>query len=207
MATRKTAVDRSKLPPTFDHLQKRKKPIEARTTVFLDDEPIHALNAARDELEKATTRADATRRMLATTGGDPEQRKAALDLFDADTAKTLAPLRKAVEAAEQAVRESSIECVFRSIGRTRFDELRREHPPTDEDRATAEAEGAGSPQWHPDSFEAALVAESAVVPKMTAEQADSLREAWNEQEWLQLFIAALSCNSGRRTAELGKARG
>ena len=207
MAPRKTTVDRSSLPPTFDHLAK-KKPLEARTTVYLDDEPIVALHVARDELEQAKARADAARRMLAATGGEPEQRKAALEMFDADKKARLQELQEVVDAAERAVRETAVECVFRSIGRVRFDDLKREHPPTDEDREKSAAEGVeGAPQWHPDTFEAALVAASAGIPKMSVEQAERLRADWNEAEWMQLFITALTVNSGRRVAELGKARG
>lgn len=197
-------------PQTFDHL--RKKPIEQRVTVYLDDEPIDALSDARDELAAAQTLADATydrRLALARAANPPASELMTIEAgLDAERAAATADARTAVEAAEQAVRESAQTFVFRSPGRKAFEDLVAEHPPTEADHDDTR-KTTGRPEalarWHSDTFTPALLAATCVDPKLTVEEAQAVYDEWTDAEVGALVAAALTVCQGARQVDVGKA--
>jgi hypothetical protein len=197
-------------PQPQDH--KRKKPIQQRVRIFLEDDPIEALNTARAELAEGERHAQQTyerRLTIARTANPP-----ATELLDieaglhCDREAELEPLQKAVEAAEDAALATSQEYVFRSIGPKAFHDLIAAHEPTDEDHddqrlATGRPEAVA--RWHSDTFIPALIAASCTSPKVSVAQATEMYEEWNDAEVGELFAAALVVNQGARRVDLGKA--
>lgn len=196
------ATRRSIKPTGIAALLAAKKPVEKTERIFLSDEPIAALEAAANAVEVVEHRAELVRTELekqaAIAGRDPADLLALhKQRVDAD----LAPLIERLNDARQAAADASFTITFRSIGREAYDVLLREHPPvaTDPDDANA--------PFHTETFAPALVQASAADPELTAEQVEQIWIDWNTAEVMQLFAAALLVNTGRRTAELGKARG
>lgn len=208
-------------PQTFDH--KKKKPLEKRVTVFLDDGPIEALEEARAELEDAEAEAsEEYERRLKLARNAPSIPSAAEILtieagLDATRTEKLAPYRDAVTAAEEAVRNASQEFVFRSPkierdgkeirGRRAFETLVGEHEPTDEDhddarKMTGQSEALAG--WHSDTFIPALISACASSPTVSVEQATEMYEEWNDAEVGDLFQASLLVSRGVRQVDLGK---
>lgn len=197
-------------PPTFDHL--RKKPLEQRVTVVLDDDVIDTLNDARADLADAEQKADAVyerKLTLARSANPPASELLTIEArLDAERETALTDLRAAVDTAEQAVRAASQTFVFRSPGRKGFEDLIAEHPPTDDDhddtrRMTGRPEALA--RWHSDTFTPALIAACAVDPKISPEQADAMYADWTDAEIGELFGAAIAVCQGARQVDLGKA--
>lgn len=197
-------------PPTFDHL--RKKPIEQRVTVYLDDDPIDALEDARAELAAAQVAADAIydrRLALARAANPPASELLTIESgLDRDRQAATADARAAVDAAEQAVRASAQTFVFRSPGRKAFEDLVAAHPPTDDDHDDAR-KTTGRPEslarWHSDTFTPALLAATCVDPKLTDDEAHAIYDEWTDAEVGGLIAAALTVCQGTRQVDLGKA--
>lgn len=173
-------------PPTFDHLMSSKKTRTVRVPIF-DDEAADAYDTAVLEFERA-------KQMLMNQDD-------------------LAPYRDAVLEAAEQVKATTQWIVLRSIGRVAYDDLIREHPaPDDPDseqvRDYKEMFGdKAKPPFDMDTFPPALVAASAVEPKMTVEQATRMFAEWNREEVQEVYQAALAVNTRRRVVELGKERG
>ncbi len=155
-------------PPTFDHLRK-KQPLERTVAIPLNDEAVRTFKEAGEALGR-----------VQMVKGDAAAAQAAFNAAKAD-----------LEA-------ETVELRFRSIGRRRYDELVRAHPPTEE----MKAENPDSP-YNVDTFSVALIAASCVEPVMTEEEVNELSEAWNVAEYLQLWMAALEVNTQRRVVEMG----
>jgi hypothetical protein len=163
-------VATTKRPPTFDHLRK-KQPLERTVAIPLNDEAVRTFKEASEALGR-----------VQMVKGDDTEAQAAFD------------------AAKAALEEETVELRFRSIGRKRYDDLVRAHPPTDEQKA----EAADVP-YEVESFSVALIAASCVEPKMTEDEVAELSETWNVAEFMQLWMAALEVNTQRRVVEMGKA--
>jgi hypothetical protein len=170
---RKPPVDRP--VPTFDHLAK-KAPIVQRALIPLDDEAAQTYAAAKAEVGTAELMQD------------PER---------------LSTAAAALEAATTALQEASVEVVFRSVGRPRFEALKRQHPPTEQQKAEFKAEYGVDAEYNTDTFPAALIAASCIQPEMTSEQVESLVEehGWNAGEFQHLFTLALQVNTQRRAVD------
>ena len=113
---------------------------------------------------------------------------------------------EAFSTIPEEVRETGLEFVFRGVGRTAYESVLRDHPPTDEQKAKAEADGQGKPQWNVDTFPAALCHAACVDGELSAEEwvSDIFEsEDWGPGEISTLFNAALEANSDRRVVELG----
>lgn len=180
MTTRARKPARPK--PTFDHLMSTKAPITQRDYFGCPDELLNELANARRALEGAKLRGHK----------EPDLLKAAQDRAD---------------EAREAVRESAVEVVMRSIGRARWDELMQAHPPTEAQKEKTKRE-SGDPnaflEFNLDTFPPVAIAASCVQPEMTAEQATELwnSETWNEAECARLLQMALTVNRTRKTADL-----
>lgn len=199
-------------PATFDHL--RKKPLEQRVTVYLDDAPIEALADARAELAAAEATAEQKyqrRLTLARQANPTPSELLTIEAgLDQERDAALTPYRRAVEAAEEAVRESTQTFVFRSPGSKAFEDLIAEHPPTDDDHDDAR-KMTGRPEalarWHTDTFGPALLAACCIDPKLTVDEATAIYTDWTDTEAGELFAAALAVCQGIRQVDLGKASG
>jgi len=120
-----------KRPPTFDHLRK-KAPLERTVEIPLNDAVVAAYEAAQEALRQA------------------ELTKEGVEEARAD-----------LEAARRALEAETVTLRFRAIGRKRYEELLRAHPP-----AKGEATDADYP-FDFDTFSVALIAASCVEPEMT----------------------------------------
>lgn len=206
-------------PATSDH--KQKKPLEQRVRVFLDDEPIEALEDAREELSDAEAHAEKryqTRLALARQANTtPTELMTIEKSLDDERIAAVKDKRDAVEAAEKAVLEASQLYVFRSPriqhdgqelrGNRAFQQLISDHPPEDEDHDDARLI-TGRPEalarWHTATFAPALIAACCTEPKLTIKQATEIYEDWTDAESGELFTAALSVCEGSRQVALGK---
>lgn len=192
-------------PPALGSLLATKKPIERVVTIFLDGEATDALQAAQEAHAVVELQVARERLQLITAwsqSGAVGDIQIGLDGFDADAVKRLEKTAAAVRDAEEAVRNSSVDIHFRSIGRLAFSELEREHPATAADHELV-PEGQKAP-WHFETWAPALVAASS---ELTEAEVAKIWDTWNQREIDELYLAALQVNSQRRTAELGKARG
>lgn len=207
-------------PSTTDHLQK--KPLERRVRVYLDDEPIFALEEARAEL--AAVEADARQVYEQRFARVRSAAATAAELVDIDRGlmaemeQACEPARKAVADAEAAVLEASRVYTLRSPhierdgkplrGRRAFEQLIAEHPPSDDDHDDAR-KAIGRPEalarWHADTFTPALIAACCADPALTVEQATEMYEEWTDGEISEIFAAAIAVSQGTRQVDLGKA--
>jgi hypothetical protein len=155
-----------------------KQPRKIRVGVFLDEDPADRLDAAVLALQEA------------------RQVYAPSPVPDGD----LGPLASAVAAAQEALDAVTFWFTFKGIGRTRFNALLAEHPPTDADLAKAADRLQDRPEWCPATFTPALIAASCATPQMTLADVQALfdDEAWNIQELGALFAAALAVNTRAR---------
>lgn len=162
---------------TKDHL-KKKQPLTRTLLVPLTDEDTIALKEAREE--------NGTAGLL----GQPERMEAAA---------------KRLKETEDRVRREGLEFRFVGIGRRRYEELLRKHPPTAEQQAEAEKEGA-SMTFNPDTFIPALLAETVANSDLTADEwrEDVLdSDDWGQGEIAELIGYAMSVNRESRVADLG----
>jgi hypothetical protein len=105
-----------------------------------------------------------------------------------------------LEAVRAEVAEAGVHFHIVSVGRVRFEELVREHPPESEEAKAHKA------QFEPDTFWPALLSESVDPGEMTPEEWDSevLRsKAWGPGELRELQDRVMAVNTGSRVAELG----
>jgi len=178
-----------------DLLQKRP---EERTVVLpLDFELAHAAAQAEDRLNQAKAMSDrpgATVEAISVT----EDRQAEYD--------------KAVEA----LRGQTATFTFRSIAPQTWDELKREHRPSESQRTEARKQGQAPPEWNEETFSPALIAAACIKvitpsgeqPGLSIDEATKLwtSDSWNKSERAELFNAALSAFVARtRMIDLPKA--
>ena len=98
-------------------------------------------------------------------------------------------LRKQLEALEAEALESTVRFVFQDLGRKRFEDLYKSFPPTDEQKEEGMA-------WNPDEFGPALMAASAIEPKMSLDEANEIYDNWASAEVGVLVTTALNANMG-----------
>lgn len=174
-------------PDTFDHLRTSKKPNVKRALIPLDSDIADSYEEAKEKFEKAE-------RMLEIRPDDPKAQ------YDFDMT------RDAMEIARNVLLDSSVEFVFRSIGRRKYEDLVMEHPPTPDQQETAKKAGDGNYLWNPDTFPQAIIAASVVSPTMEEADVKEIWESpdWNSPELLSLLNAALEANSSMRIVDIPK---
>lgn len=118
-----------------------------------------------------------------------------------------ADLLQAVEQAKEAVEESAVTLLFRSIGRKKYDQLIRLYPATEEQSAEHKEQFGSEAPYDADEFSVALIAASCADPVLSEAQVRELRDDWNTSEYVELFTAALEVNTQRRVANLGNLYG
>lgn len=99
----------------------------------------------------------------------------------------LSAAKKAIQEIETQIQTSEQEFTFQGIGQRQWQDLKRAHPPTDQQRA----DGLDADM---ESFAPALLAVSSVEPKLTPEQASKLMDMLPPGEYEKLFKAALEAN-------------
>lgn len=110
-----------------------------------------------------------------------------------------------VEKVRKSIQDTGLILTFHGIGRLRFEQIVREHPPTAEQKAQALTDDEDEPTWNPDTFWAALLAETVDSDLTVADwQSDVIDSpAWGIGEIDGLRKAALAVNTSNRVVELG----
>lgn len=189
----------SERPVTLDHLRSKKKPHRQSITLALDPEIAEQFEEAQNNVRTARIRAEGK-------GYEPEvQSKIQEDLAAAEA--RLEELRPLME-------EASIEFVFQSIGRKKYENLTLAHPPTSEQITRAKEysteedvrKGEDRLMYNPDSFPVALISACLASPKMSESE---VREMWESDDWtgtelMTLFFTAQAVNVRRAQVNLGK---
>ena len=105
-----------------------------------------------------------------------------------------------LEAVKAEVRETGVAFLITSVGRLRFEELLREHPPTDEQKAEHES------TFNPDTFWPALFAEAIDGDLTPADWVEDFfdSENWGSAEIKELRDKVQTVHTSTRVAELGK---
>lgn len=89
---------------------------------------------------------------------------------------------------------------FRSIGRPRYEELLREHPPTARQKKDLQA------VFNTDTFPPALISAASFDPEISLEDAEEIFSSpdWNNAELLKLYFAAEQANTESADIPLSK---
>lgn len=156
----------------------KRKPSRQTVRLLLDGTLADQIEAARHQLKVAKAADQVDPRGLASRAAPLEVR--------------LAELRLEAEEASTAF-------TFEALGRVRFQELKREYPPTEEqweryrERVKA-AWWAPAPEFEELTFAPALIATCCVDPAMTIEDAQALWDELSDGEAAALYAAALAVN-------------
>lgn len=180
--------------------------------IFSDDSLADDLDVALAALKSAGERADSERiRTIQAAAASQGDLEAATQRADAARAERLAPLEAEVDRAQDALDKATLWYQFRSIGRTAWYALIKDHPATDEDNVAAQAEGAQSAAWHTETMiPALLVAASTTAPGfqpvLTAASVAEMMASpeWNEHEIAALFVRAVAAQTQARLADESK---
>lgn len=181
-------------PPkaTMDHLKKRTPP-SVSTVIYTDDDA-----AARViDLERKLGAAN-------TVGNDV----LAVELE--------ASLAEALEERDA----SAVMMVFRSIGRKKYNKLVDAHPPTPEQITEFQEHSlvpdptnpdgpkiktSEVPAYNPETFPLALIHATLIEPRIPdIDDLEEIVDGWNETEFLQLWMAAMTVCSASRVGYWGK---
>jgi hypothetical protein len=170
-----------------DYLRSLKKPVTRTLRLISDQTAADELDNARQDLKQLN--------MMAYNRTD--------EGFLAELAKA----RSRLADSELAVKECTSVWKFKSIGTKAYGDMKKAHPPTDENRREMAAEGGDpdSVQFNTSTFPAALISASLVEPQLSPEDVKTLmdEEYLNEGEVMELFNAAMMVNIQRRIGELG----
>lgn len=185
----------------WGQLQK-KKPRAKTLDVVLDDE----LAVEYTDLSREI---DAERSALARLGGTAvADRQRALD---AKVAR--------LDDLRERMRDSIVTLRFVGIGRTAFEELVAQHPPTAKQKARAKEDNHPQPEWDEDTFPVAVVGASCKEPDLSVDayedevdgrtvtrfpRSEQLFDTWNVGELQAATLAALEVNTQRRVVNLGE---
>lgn len=171
----------------------RKKAAEDEVLIPADADQKHRFDTAKQEIDAREKAVEFAR----ISGDDAAETRAALKLDEA---------RIALGAVKEEIRKTGTAILLRGIGRRRFDELRLEHPATDEMRA----EDKDKPEeeqrtWNPRTFWPALLAETAESDLKPEDWKTLVFESkeWSEAEIETLKLRAAAVSQTSRILELG----
>lgn len=160
--------------PTFDHLQKRKRP--ERTLAFATNDDLSS------EYEAANTR-------LAIT-------------FDATERETIR--KEIAEAKAKLLADPDTVLIrLRAVSRGRWMRLIRENPPTDDQNKASEKEGNGQLELNPDTFWPAAVAACMIEPAGDVDRVTDLFDEWSNGDVSRLITTVRELNNAAHTVDLG----
>jgi len=207
-------------PATADHLKKKTKPTQ---DVYICLEPElettkNELEAAKDAIDMRKSQAEFELTVAEELpDGDPtkEQLVKLRTKRVADVTAELEVATEALEKAEDEVAEKTVYLRLQGIGRKKYDKLREEHPPTDAQVLEFQKDnpkedgtpGIDVPEYNGDTYPPALISKCLVAPKLTASEVEDFTEDWNFNEYLQLFMAAVTVNTITQVRSWGKASG
>lgn len=172
-------------PLTWDHLKSQKKAERRSVVIPLDGDLADRYTTQKFEVERLRLRAEAR-------PDEPEIHQ------------RLDEQERKLEGLRAELDENSVEFIFKSIGRQRFEDLILSNPPTSDQRKDAKKRG-DELNFNPDTFPPSLIARSIVSPEMDEA---AVKEMWVSDEWSSsecqaLFMTALEANSSRRLVDLG----
>lgn len=106
-----------------------------------------------------------------------------------------------IQKLEHDLADSEVEFTFQALGRRDYAKLLADHPPTDKQKADAEAEKHRA-SYNDDTFPPALMAAACVSPEgSTLADMTDLWENWSEGQVIRLWSTCLSVNMG--SADVG----
>jgi len=169
----------------------RKKPVTDEVLIPADDAQAKRLERAKDKLSTV------------------EQALQLAEMGDSGTEDAQVRVRKAEEAlaaVKADIRKTGTAFDLVGVGRIRWDELLREHPPTDDQRKEDEEKGGLPRTFNPKTFWPALLAETVAESDLTAD--DWRKEVFESSNWgpgelEELRNRASAVNQGSRILELG----
>lgn len=158
----------------------RKKPATDEVLIASDSDQRRKLDAAQQRLS------------MAQIGGGAE----AIETAEAS-----------LEAVKAEIRKTGIAFTLTAVGRPRWDELLIEHRPTEAMQAEdADKDETERRSFNPETFWPALLAESVLDSKLTAEQWDKAvfrSKDWTAQELSMLRTKAVDVNKDSLVVDLG----
>lgn len=158
-----------------------KKPIRAEHRVFLSDEPVAELRAARQDLDVAQA-------ALLASSPDTEQL----------ARRRVEKAEERHDAAVDAAQKDSVLLVFEALPRDAFHALLDEHQPTVEQREKGR-------DYNPDTFAPELIAATCVDPGFdNGDEVVDVTRDWNSSERDAVFYTALGVCTLTRVGDLGK---
>lgn len=153
-----------------------KKPNTRTCDILLDSSLAHEIREIQVEIERLEKR----------TKGAKSSSLANPDMNSLDS------LREKLEKKEDEAQEHTASFTFQDIGRKRYDDLLKEHPPSDEEKKEyKDAGGEGVLNYSFMTFPQALVSATAINPTISSEEADQIFNEWSEGDLEILFNTAL----------------
>lgn len=172
---------------SFEEIKKRKKPAVRKVPIAFNSERADELNSLRVKVEGAKDLVE-----------DNPRDKSLRSEYNA--------LKVEFEELANEMEDEVVTFVFRSIGRSNFDQVIEECPPTSQQLKEASNDGEDPPSWNTDTFPPAIIAAAIVEPELTEEQVYEIWESedWSHAEVASLYLAALDVNQSRTVVDLGK---
>lgn len=212
-------------PPVYDHQNKRKKPRRETVYVYLDDDAVDAYHEARTAAERAVFERDEGERRAAEAKQAGKELPAGVDLKGLRKSADEA-LRRESEARD-LLSENTASLMVAGIPNQDYEELVRDHPPTEEDHeehrrvmvSSLLAQGTDTDKaeeiarrshatYNDRALAPPLIAACLVEPKMTPDEVAEMLGEWNKAEVSRLLGACLRVNEQVRVvAQLEKAWG
>lgn len=181
-------------PATRDHLTK--KPRSQRIVeVYLDADAWQAHADAEEAVGKALLR----------TTASPKPAGAEKELTEAQAAR---------DETRAVLDESTVEILLQSVGRKRYEDIQRQHPPTAKQLEEWEDQVAKAderyrhliqrPPHDVDAFAISLLAASAIEPTLTEDDVVQILDEWSPAEGMKLKMAVFQVNNQGELVDLGK---
>lgn len=177
---------------TWADIKSKKKPMERTVWISTDTATAQEFDTAKGQVLRAEA-------ILESRTGLASAQE--LERMQADVEAA----QQAFEEAEANARKNSIPFTFRAMGRTNYEAMVADHPPTQKQISEARRKKEQLPPFDADTFVPTLISKSLINPELSYEQVVELMndESWNGAEWNTLWLTALEVNSTRRVVELG----
>jgi hypothetical protein len=168
---RKFASDK----PTMAEIRRLKQPNQRSVAILLDSKLAHQMDEVAAEIEKLEKR----------------RGQRISDLADG-TGRKLQELIEQLDEMETEAKELTVTFTFQDIGRRAYDELIRQHPPSDDERKEyKDAGGEGVLAYSTSTFPPTLVSQCSLEPKISQAEAEAIFDEWSEGDLEMIFTTAL----------------
>lgn len=162
--------------PSMGEILRLKQPNQRSCHILLDSSLSHRI----DEKARAIELLERKGNRLGSSLADP-------------TTQELDQLNDELEALETEAAEYTVEFTFQDIGRRAYDDLLKEHRPTEEEKKEyKDAGGEGILAYSTSTFPPTLVSVCSFTPKITQKEAEEIFEEWSEGDLELLFMTALT---------------